>query len=142
MLKTTLLLSTALTLGSVASAQTSDASSLLPIQSAARHGGTFHVVTGTWTRTTSQPVQRGVNDVVYNNTSNVDFFTSGGIGLQTNSFQFVDEGRIPSTGSAGTANRDNYNLNQITIGYCINNNTASAIDVEISIYGSYIPCTD
>ncbi|MDF1838526.1 MAG: hypothetical protein P1V35_11715 [Planctomycetota bacterium] len=84
----------------------------------------------------------GTTDVIYNNTANADFYTTGRIGEQTASFDFVDAGRIPSTGSAGTANRSNYNVNTVSIGYCITNNTASAAEVAVSIYGSYNPCTD
>jgi hypothetical protein len=107
-----------------------------------KHGGTFHVATGTWTRHAPGAANRGVSDVIYNNTAFTAVWASGGIGSASQSFQTVDSGRIPTMGSAGTANRDNYNITEMTVGYCITDNTASAADLLLSIYGSYEPCTD
>ena len=114
----------------------------LPMHSAAKHAGTYHVATSTWTRTRSGSIQRGTSDVIYNNTAGPGLYTTGSIGSVQQSFQFVDSGRIPSLGSAGIADRDNYNINEITVGYCIEDNTAAAADLLITIYGSYVPCSD
>ncbi len=111
-----------------------------PIQSAAKFGGTFHVATGTWTRNVPNSAALGVGDVIYNNTANTGYYSS-----QTDdvaSYGILDAGRIPSTGTAGSADRDNYNITDVTVGYCITNNTANSADVLVSIYGSYTPCED
>ncbi|MDF1838324.1 MAG: hypothetical protein P1V35_10675 [Planctomycetota bacterium] len=122
--------------------QSEDPMGTFPITSPARHAGTFHVSTGTWTRPASDAAQRGVTEVIYNNTANTDAFTTHGLGQVTSSFQAINSGRIPSTGSAGIANRDNYNISEITVGYCISNNTTQAASLLVSVYGSYIPCSD
>ncbi len=132
----------AIVFGAIGSGQSLHFAQPQAIQTAPKHGGTFRVATGTWTRDNPTIARAGVNDVIYNNTANAHSWTTGGMSAVTESFQFVDEGRIPSNGAAGTANRDNYNINTITVGYCINTNGPSAADLLITIYGSYMPCTD
>ncbi len=106
----------------------------------AKFGGTFHVATGTWTRSVPSAAARGTTDVIYNNTASQGFYASQTDDVE--SYQIVDAGRIPSTGSAGTANRDNYNVTGVTLGYCITDNTSNSADVLVTIYGSYAPCED
>jgi hypothetical protein len=142
MLRSSLIAAGSVILCTAAAAQSVDIAGAQAIQSAPQFGGTYHVATGTWTRNVPTSAALGVNDVVYNNTANSGYYTTGAIASVTDSFAFVDAARIPATGTAGTANRDNYNLNTITIGYCIVDNAAAAADVLISIYGSYDPCTD
>ncbi len=110
------------------------------MQTAAKFGGTYHVATGTWTRNAPTSAQLGTGDVIYNNTASLDAWTSQTD--DTRSYQIIDAARIPSTGGATGANRDNYNITDITIGYCIEDNTANSADVLVTIYGSYAPCED
>lgn len=127
---------------SAAAGQSMEFSGAKAIQSRAKHGGTYHVATGTWTRSGLGSVARGTTDVIYNNSAECDLYAPGEISLQTDSFKYVDAGRIPSTGTAGTANRSNYNISNVSIGYCIEDNAAAAADVLITIYGSYASCDD
>ncbi|MBL4770344.1 MAG: hypothetical protein JKY61_04230, partial [Planctomycetes bacterium] len=129
-------------LSATAAAQQLDIAGVKAVQSPAKFGGTYHVASGTWTRNVPNAAVLGTNDVIYNHTANADSYTTGAIASVPTSFQFIDAGRIPSTGTAGTANRDNYNINTVTLGYCIENNTAAAADVLVTIYGSYLPCAD
>lgn len=107
-----------------------------------RDAGTYHVATGTWTRTV--PTVRGVDDVIYNNTASVGgVFANGLAPAGFDSPRFMHAGRIPSTGSAGTANRDLYNVNSITIGYCVSDaRDIGPLNVLVTMYSSVVPCED
>jgi len=142
MLRSSLIAAGSVILCTAAAAQQVDFAGAKAVQSAAKFGGTYHVASGTWTRNVPNGAVLGTNDVIYNHTANADFYTTGAIASVPTSFQFIDAGRIPATGTAGTANRDNYNVNTVTLGFCIENNTAAAADVLVTIYGSYTPCDD
>ncbi|MCP5020846.1 MAG: hypothetical protein GY930_03630 [bacterium] len=139
MLRSSLIAAGSVILCTAAAAQTGVVQSKV-MQTAAKFGGTYHVATGTWTRNAPTSAQLGTGDIIYNNTANLDAWSSQTD--DTQSYQIVDAGRIPTTGSAGSANRDNYNITDVTIGYCIDNNTANSADVLVTIYGSYEPCED
>ncbi|MEZ5974832.1 MAG: hypothetical protein R3E96_08305 [Planctomycetota bacterium] len=111
-----------------------------------QHAGTYHVATGTWTRNVPQAIAPGP-DVVYNNSANVELYTTMGIATQApgESIQFVHNGRIPSLSATGAgANRDTYNVNGIDIGYCLTDDSAAtgALSAKITLYDGYDPCTD
>ncbi len=115
-------------------------SNVTPVQS----GGKFHVATGTWTRNLPEAVQLGP-DIIYNNTANTGGFTTGLINLQTESFEFVDAGRIPTTSSlTPTANRDHYNVNCIELSYCVEDDSTATgpLNVEVRLYNRYSVCLD
>ncbi len=121
-------------------AQSISPSSPKAIHSTPKRAGTYHVATGTWLRPTSDSARMGNTDVIYNNTAYTgQYSTTTDL---PNSYQLVQAGRIPSSGSAGTANRDNYLITDIEMGYCIEANAPAAADVLITIYGSYVPCED
>ncbi len=111
-----------------------------PIENAPRFGGTFHVATGTWIHNVPDSAARGASDVIYRNTADTGFYSNRAD--QAESYQVVDAGRIPSTGSAGSANRDAYNIDSVTVGYCIDGITGNSADLLVTIYGSYAPCED
>lgn len=126
-----LLVIAALTLPAVhLSAQT-----VQPISSSIRHGGTFHVATGTWTRT-SDAVSLG-NDILYNNTCPTGSFA----GLDGGSI--TDEGRIPgpfspSSLSSATGCAISYAIDGFQIGYCSDLPTTS---LTYSFFDDYTDCT-
>ncbi len=143
MLRSSLIAAGAVILGGTAAAQQVENSFHTKV-TPAKHGGIFHVATGTWTRNVPQAVNLGP-DIVYNNTANTGGFTSGGIASQTVDFDFVDAGRIPSsTGPVATANRDNYNVNCVEIGYCLGDDSGATgpLNVEVQLYNQYTSCAD
>ncbi|QDV08038.1 hypothetical protein Poly30_35740 [Planctomycetes bacterium Poly30] len=129
-------------------AQESGAFAPTKAPSAARHAGTYHVVSGTWTRRGKQlgSMARAAGaDVIYSNTALSSYFsTAGGTGgFAPNSTNF-DEGTIPTTANtlpfAGTVDRDTYTVNGFEIGYC-DFGAADTSGWEVSFYESYAPCT-
>jgi len=105
------------------------------------YAGTFHVATGTWTRT--QPISTLLGgDVIYNNTANSGTFSSGGFELEPVVFETVDAGRVPS--SSGPGNRDRYNINCITLSYCLADDALAVGPLEalVRIYNRYPNCSD
>lgn len=113
------------------------------IQGPVRDGGTFHVATGTWTHNQPPGFLLGP-DTVYNNTAYTANFSGGHIAMVTSSFDLVMAGRIPSTSGGAGANRDNYNLNGVSIRYCIDDDALATgpLDVQVTLYPSYVACED
>ncbi|QDV06649.1 hypothetical protein Poly30_21640 [Planctomycetes bacterium Poly30] len=111
--------------------------------SPARHAGTYHVTTGTWTRRTSSTAAFGP-DVVYDNTAYSGYFTSAGsVGGFMSGGMVVDEGGLPGTANGhafpGTPDRDLYSVDGFEISYCDMNGPGTS-GWEISFYQSYEPC--
>lgn len=137
LLRTSLSAAGALLLATGASAQT-DGSATIHAATTAKNAGTYHVATGTWTRSKSPIAQIGT-DVLYDNTC-----VSGSyIGLSTGE-SVVDSGRLPSTTSPSSAQSltgtaDSYNINGFNMGYCTGEPT---IDVLVNFYQCYVPCAD
>ncbi|MCB9907015.1 MAG: hypothetical protein H6830_04810 [Planctomycetes bacterium] len=142
MLRSSLIAAGAVILGGAAVAQQVE-TDIHAIKGPVKDGGIYHVATGTWTRNVPAGVNLGP-DTVYNNTANMNAFTSGAIASVTASFDFVMAGRIPSTSGGAGANRDNYNINGVEIGYCIGDDAPATgpLDVAITIYDTYDACTD
>jgi len=103
--------------------------------------GTYHLATGTWTRTS--PSNSFNSEVLFNNTAVSGYFFGTTAGFNT-----VDHGRIPSISSpAGpdsvTGNVDIYTIDCFQIGYCSSIPAAGGgVDFVITFYDSYGPCTD
>jgi len=140
MLRSSLFSSSALALLCVtASAQ----STLTPqkITAPIKDRGTYHLATGTWTRTS--PSNNFNSEVLFNNTAVSGYFFGTTAGFNT-----VDHGRIPSTSSpAGpdsvAGNADIYTIDCFQIGYCSNIPAAGGgVDFVINFYDGYGPCTD
>jgi len=106
-----------------------------------RDRGTYHLATGTWTRTS--PSNSFNSEVLFNNTAVTGYFFGMTAGLQT-----VDHGRIPSTSSpvspdSVVGNADVYTIDCFSIAYCSSIPTAAGgVDFAISFYDNYAPCTD
>ena len=107
-----------------------------------RHAGSYHVATGTWTRTGGAVANLGP-DVIYSNTTGTGYFTSaGGAGGFAPDSANYDEGGLPgstNTNVSGVTN-DEYVANCFSIGYCDNGLPASG-GWAITFYESYTPCT-
>ncbi len=141
MLRSSLIAASAIALMAGASAQNSvHALNAERIPGAIKHAGIYHVATGTWTRTSGAVGNCGP-DVIYYNTAPSGYYTSAGGngGFAPGSTNF-DEGNVPSSLNTNNAgNRDEYNVNCISIGYCDFGTSSSGW--EVSFYTSYAPCT-
>lgn len=150
MLQTPLASALALALGATGFAQTTQPTALSTaplgaqpekIPGAIRHAGIYHVATGSWTRSGGATANFGP-DVVYSNTANSGYFSAaGGAGdfapLSTN----FDSGVLPTqVNTNANANREIYNVNCISIGYCDLGAPGSA-GWELRFYNEYTPCT-
>ncbi len=111
------------------------------VTSPVKHAGIYHVATGSWTRTGGAMANFGP-DVIYSNTAASGYYSSaGGAGGFAPGATNFDEGLIPGTTNPNhTANRDEYNVNCIEIGYC-DFNAAATGGWELGFYNSYAPCT-
>ncbi|MBK7876743.1 MAG: hypothetical protein IPJ77_13530, partial [Planctomycetes bacterium] len=68
------------------------------VESAVKHGGTYHLATGTWTRgPTASSFAGGTSDIVYNCTSASGYFTRNS--TAPSSVTMTASGRLPSTTS-------------------------------------------
>ena len=107
-----------------------------------KHAGIYHVSTGTWTRTGGAVANFGP-DTIYSNTAISGYFTTVGTTGQLLDSENFDEGQIPSSNNTNQpgANRDEYNVNCIEIGYCDATPAAQVSGFELAFYSNYIPCT-
>ncbi len=127
-----------------AMAQQKTPEALVPtkIPGAVKDAGIYHVATGTWTRTGGQVANFGP-DTIYSNTATSTYFSSAGAtgGFAPGSTN-IDEGALPSSVNDDypLANRDTYNVNCVSIGYC-DLNPAGTGGWELGFYGNYTPCT-
>ena len=104
-----------------------------------RNGGTFHVATGTWTRNAPAAALLGP-DVVYDNSAHTGVWFSGGIELESESFEIWDFARLPlQPGVPGSAE---YNLNGLEISYCVEDDSAAMgpLDLEVTLATFTAPC--
>ena len=115
-----------------------------PIQAPIMDGGTYHVASGTWTRTVPPNQLLGSNDIVYNNSAYTPFFEDFGIANETSSFEVVDAARVPSIGAGVGADRDRYLITSVDVGYCIFDDTAATgpLSLRVTVYNPYRPCSD
>ena len=136
-------------LGGLASAQIELRSRLVPITAPARHAGTYHVATGTWTRGSNLGFPLG--PVIYNNTCPTNYFVPM---LSTEKFQH--RSRIPSPsaprtdsvfyGSTNTAHRydehdgcnGSYEVYSFEIQYCSSH--IGTVDWQYEFANSYTAC--
>ena len=126
----------------MAFAQSPKALTPTKIPTAIKHAGIYHVSTGTCTRTGAQTANFGP-DTIYSNTASSNYFTNvGSMGGQIPGGTNFDEGALPSSSNPDypLANRDTYNVNCISIGYC-DQNAAGTGGWELGFYGNYAPCT-
>jgi pimeloyl-ACP methyl ester carboxylesterase len=101
-----------------------------PVPGAPRDAGTYHVATGTWTRT--GPAAFLGPDVIYSATAPSGYFGFGWEGSEA-----VDEGILPGTGNPLAGFQDFYRIDGFQFGYC---SWADTIDWAFSFYDGYTPC--
>jgi hypothetical protein len=129
MLRTSLITATSVILCATASAQQTVQAQRVP--GPVKNAGIYHLATGTWTRSAGASANLGPDDI-YRNDAPSGYFTTANVG-----FENTDEGEIPTTGSPWAADRDVYEVNCFTIGYCSDSNAATHTYI---FYDSYAPC--
>jgi hypothetical protein len=97
-----------------------------------RDAGTYHVATGTWTRTSGAGANLGP-DVIYR----ADF-PSGYFGTGWEGAEGVDEGVIPGPGSPLSGPQDAYRVDGFRFAYC--SYSGAPIDWKFRFYDSYVAC--
>ena len=119
------------------------------VPGAVKHAGIYHLSTGTWTRTGGSISNFGASDVVYSNTATSGYFTTAGGNPNAGNFgggaENFDEGGLPGTtnGNPFTTgpNRDEYNINSLSWGYCDLSTAAGSSGWTFNFYESHSPCT-
>lgn len=115
---------------------------------AVKDGGTYHVATGTWTRSAFRRVVPDGQEVVYSNTSNVSGLYTVGIGsLQYPGQVAYDEGVLPARGNGtvgfGTEpDRITYQITGFEIRYCDFETTPMSSGWTYTFYESFDPAVD
>jgi len=128
MLRSSLVFSSALILCATASAQ--QQVQAMKVVSPIRDAGTYHVATGTWTRTGN-----GANlgpDKIYTASAPSGYFGTGWEGAEG-----VDEGILPGTGNPLGGTQDCYNVDGYSFAYC---SLADTLSMTFNFYDSYTPC--
>jgi hypothetical protein len=128
MLRSSLIAASAVVLCATSSAQQQVQAQ--KIISPIRDAGTYHVATGTWTRTGSS-ANLGA-DVIYSATAPSGYF---GVGWEGGTG--VDEGSLPGTGSPFGGSQDCYSVDGFLFSYCC---LDVSVDWTWSFYDSYVPC--
>ena len=143
MLRSSLFTASAIALVAGAAAQsTPQTITAQKIPGAVKHAGIYHVSTGTWTRTGASVANFGP-DTIYSNTAASGYFSSaGGSGGFAPGSTNYENGIVPSSANTNHpgANRDEYNVNCVEIGYC-DLSAGGVTSWELSFYNSYDPCT-
>jgi hypothetical protein len=101
-----------------------------PLLSPVRDAGTYHIATGTWTRTGA-----GANlgpDVIFSATAPSGYFATNWEGAEA-----VDEGILPGPGNPLDGPNSCYVISGFQFAYCSN---AISIDWSFTFYDSYVPC--
>jgi hypothetical protein len=100
-----------------------------------RDAGTYHVATGTWTRTNAgaNPAASLGPDTIFSATAPSGYF---GIGWEGS--EGIDEGILPGTGNPLGGPLDCYEINGFEFAYC---SLAATVDWTFTFYDSYVPCS-
>jgi hypothetical protein len=128
MLRSSLVFSSALILCATASAQ--QQVQAMKVISPIRDAGTYHVATGTWTRTGN-----GANlgpDTIFAATAPSGYFGTGWEGAEG-----VDEGILPSTSNPLGGTQDCYDIDGFQFAYC---SFADTTTWTINLYDGYTAC--
>lgn len=104
-----------------------------PTPGPARHLGTYHVSTGTWTR--GGPSASISPDAIYRNDAPSGYFGSGWEGCWS-----IDEAMLPGTDNPYAGTQDAYALDGFDFSYC--KNGAGTVDWTFGHFTSYVPCDD
>jgi len=128
MLRSSLIAASAVVLCATSSAQQQVQAQ--KIISPIRDAGTYHVTTGTWTRTGSS-ANLGP-DVIYSATAPSGYF---GVGWEGGTG--VDEGVLPGTGNPMGGSQDAYNVDGFAFAYCC---LDVSVDWTFTFLSSYVPC--
>ncbi len=148
MLRLLLVSSTAFVLVATAAAQTTPhLDKAARIIGPVKNAGTYHVVTGTWTRAHSVVASFGLSDNIYSNTAQTGYYypTIGPNGAAALG-QLIDEGAVPGTTNPtvfanGGAVTDLNQVTEIQLAYCDFDPTAGVSGWTLSFYEDYAPCT-
>jgi hypothetical protein len=107
-----------------------------------RHAGTYHVSSGTWTRSAPHSSADFAGaDTVYSNTASTGYFLPfNSTGTSNAGGWTYDEGGLPGPSNpdhgSSLAARDEYCITGLQIGYC-DNNPAGTSGWELSFYEGY-----
>lgn len=101
-----------------------------PITNGTRHAGTYHLASGTWSRTQTGTVLAGPAQL-YDNTCTVGLHEGIPEGAA-----LADSARIPSTTGGGLA--DCYDIQKLEFGYCTYEPLVTSIG--LSYYDCYVAC--
>lgn len=107
-----------------------------PITSPVRHAGTFHLATGTWTRSNASWLLG--NDILYNNATPQSYYLSVSDNGVT-PYQIVDSGRIPSLSDTGDG--DAYLVDGLTFGYCSSAGVGAVLTISFLFDEANGPCS-
>ncbi len=148
MLRTTLCASSALLFAGISSAQQAPhARTPVKVPVAVKNAGTYHVATGTWTRSHGTAVQFGISDNIYSNTAQSGYYDPdiGPLGAAALG-QLIDDGAIPGTTNPtvfanGGATIDINQVTEIQFAYCDLDPTARVAGWTLDFYEDYAPCT-
>ena len=146
MLRSSLFTASAFALVASAAAQTPQQINAEKVPGAIKHAGTYHVATGTWTRTGGATANFGTADIIYSNTAGSGYFTTfGGAGGGAPGSENFDEGGLPGTTNGNPfltgPDRDCYAVNGFQIGYCDLSAIPGSGGWDINFYADYDPCT-
>ena len=98
-----------------------------------KDAGTYHVVTGTWTRSGGSQANLGP-DVIYRSDAPSGYFGTGWEGAEG-----VDEAILPGTSSpAPVGPQDSYTINGFQFEYC--SISGGPVTMQFKFYESYVPC--
>ena len=132
-------------LGATAFAQGNLSGQVHPITAPVKYAGVYHLGTGTWTKGTPTSANVSGAAIIYDNTCPSGYYA----GTLQNA-TFVDEGRLPSTGSLVVTNawglgndsevgtQNTYTIDGFQIAYCTLEATARTYN--INFYEAYQAC--
>jgi hypothetical protein len=105
-----------------------------PITGPVRDAGTYHIATGTWTRSGAIGLGQLGSEVIFDNTCPTGYFSA------LSGDTFTDEGRLPALESLDLPGCNHaYVIDGFEIGYCTDQPTG---EFDIDFYAAYTPCLD
>lgn len=107
-----------------------------PLPSAPRDAGTYHLATGTWSRSGGEAALGP--KVLQNSNSNSGFFGVMGVSCD---LVWTDEGRIPSTSGHPNAKSDLYRVDGFQLAYCSSVGPVGQL-AAVDYYACYRGCSD
>lgn len=117
-----------------------------------RHAGTYHLASGTWTRSNHGGVMRGLADNIYSNTAGSGLFypgvgPTGNATTGPNGFGgwVIDAAELPAAANPGPFSPggtvDFYQVTSVQIAYCDFEPTPASAGFRLAFFDDYEPCT-